>query len=254
MDPSLPPLALVYHGVADVPLRVDRHRLFVRPDDLRRQLDRLRTWGYRLVTFGELARRVANGEAAGHASLTFDDGLADNLDALVPLLEGEGAPATVFVVTGWLGQEHPAAPWARIVTADEVRALDAAGLEIGAHSVTHPDLSVLSYDGALRELEESKSTLAAMLGRPVEVAAYPYGRATAETIRACRDAGFSAACRISGQGSWNEPLNLPRQDMDNRCTMIGFRLKRDDRYEPLMRRRAARLARSVRRRLRATVG
>jgi peptidoglycan/xylan/chitin deacetylase (PgdA/CDA1 family) len=246
---SPPPLALVYHGVADVPLSRDPDRLFVRAEDLRRQVARLRGWGYRLVTFGDLAREVERSGGAGHAALTFDDGLVDNLEALVPLLAELDAPATVFVVSGWLGRPHPAAPWTRIVTADELRDLDGAGVEIGGHSVTHADLSTLSYEAALDELAVGKRELEEALGKPVEVAAYPYGRANEDTIRAGREAGFRAACGASARGSWDEPHFLPRQDMDNGCTLIGLRLKRDDRYEPLMRYAPARAVRRVSRRV-----
>ena len=58
------PLALAYHGIADVPPRHDPHALFVRPDDLRRHVERLRGWGYELVPFGELAARAARPKAA----------------------------------------------------------------------------------------------------------------------------------------------------------------------------------------------
>jgi peptidoglycan/xylan/chitin deacetylase (PgdA/CDA1 family) len=250
---SLPPLALAYHGVADVPLRQDPHGLFVRPQDLRRQIAKLLSWGYRLVSFGELARLAAASEAAGHAALTFDDGLVDNAETLAPLLEEEGVPATVFVVSGWLGRPHGSAPWTRIVTETELGELRATGVEIGAHSVSHPDLSTLSYEAALEELSGSKKQLEAVLGGPVDVAAYPYGRANADTVRACRDAGFLAACSATGRGSWRDPHNLPRQDMENRCTMIGLRLKRDDRYEQLMRFAPARAARRLSREVKAVL-
>jgi peptidoglycan/xylan/chitin deacetylase (PgdA/CDA1 family) len=240
-----PPLALVYHGVAEVSLGRDPDRLFVRAEDFRRQVARLQDWGYRLVSFGDLAREVERSGGAGHAALTFDDGLVDNLETLAPLLAELGAPATVFVVSGWLGEKHPAAPWTRIVTADELRDLAKAGVEIGGHSVTHADLSALSYEGALEELAQGKRELEEVLGEPVEVAAYPYGRANEETVRAAREAGFHSACGASARGSWSDPLFLPRQDMDNGCTLLGLRLKRDDRYEPLMRFLPARALRRI---------
>jgi peptidoglycan/xylan/chitin deacetylase (PgdA/CDA1 family) len=247
---SLPPLALAYHAVGDVPLRDDPHGLFVRVEDLQRHIAKLREWGYRLVSFGELARLAAVGQAGGSAALTFDDGFADNYETLAPLLAHLDAPATVFVVSGWLGKPHRSAPWTRVVSADELRALRGAGIEIGAHSVTHPDLSALTYEEARSELEQSKVDLERELNAPVEVAAYPYGRASAETVRAARDAGFRAACAATALGSWDTPHQLPRQDMTNRCTLIGLRLKRDDRYEPLMRLAPARAARRLARALR----
>jgi peptidoglycan/xylan/chitin deacetylase (PgdA/CDA1 family) len=231
MARGLPPLALAYHGVADVSLRRDPDRLFVRPEDLRRQIDRLREWGYRLVTFGRLA---AEQDRAGLASLTFDDGFVDNLETLVPLLAELDVPATTFVVSGWLGEPHPAARWTRIVNADELRELRAAGIEIGGHSATHADLSTLSYDAALDELSRGKRELEEVLGEPVGVAAYPYGRANEETVRAGRDSGFRAVCACTARGSWENLHFLPRQDMGNGSTLLGLRLKRDDRYEGLV--------------------
>lgn len=250
---SLPPLALTYHGIGDVPLRRDPHHLFVRPLDFVRQVERLRAWGYELVTFGELAQRVRADGGAGAAALTFDDGFADNLAVGQPLLDRLGAPATVFVVTGWLGKPHEQAPWKRLLTGDEVVELHARGVEIGAHTVTHPDLTALEYDAAREELARSKAELEALTGAPVDVAAYPFGRADAETRRACRDAGFAAACRTLGEGSWADPYDLPRQAMENRASLVGLRLKRDGRYEPLMRFFAARLARRVSRQARDRV-
>ena len=236
-----PPLALAYHGVDDVPLRRDPDHLFVRPQDLRRQIEKLREWGYELVTFGDLAADVRPGRAA----LTFDDGLVDNLTALVPILQELRAPATVFVVSGWLGQAHPAAPWTRIVSDGELRELRQAGVEIGGHSATHADLSALAHEDALDEVLRGKQELEELLGEAVEVAAYPYGRTSPDAIRAVRDAGFRAACSTSARGSWDDPFFLPRQDMDNRGGLLGLRLKRDDRYESLMRLAPARAARRV---------
>jgi peptidoglycan/xylan/chitin deacetylase (PgdA/CDA1 family) len=241
----LPPLALAYHGVADVRLADDPYGLFVRPRDLHRQIRKLRAWGYRLTSFGEFARLVARGEGRGLAVLTFDDGFADNLHTLLPLLHDVGAPATVFVVSGWLGRPHPYAPRTRILTADEVRELHAGGVEIGCHTVTHPDLTALSPSGARSELERGRQELEAIVESPVRVAAYPFGLAGPDTIAACADAGLEAACRTSGAGSWSAPLNLPRQDMDNGCTLLTLRLKRANRYEPLMSYRLGRGARRL---------
>ena len=251
---DLPPLALAYHGIADIPLRRDPHGHFVAPRQFRRQLGRLRKWGYELVSFGQLSARIASGGGSGLAALTFDDGLVDNVETLVPLLERAGARATVFVVSGWLGAPHPVAGWTRIMDAGELRALHAAGVEVGGHTRTHPDLSRLSYEEARAELEDGKNDLEAVLDSRVEVAAYPYGSATSETIRACRDAGFRAAARASGFGSWDEPLNLPRQDMTNSLNLISLRLKRDDLYEPLVRRLPGRAVRSLARRTRIRLG
>ena len=250
----LPPLVLAYHGVSAVKVRDDPSLLFVPPGEVIRHIRRLRRWGYELLAFGEMARRVQDGRAGGCASLTFDDGFVDNLEQLAPLLAAEDAPGTVFVPTGWLGQTHPYAPQTRVMTSDEVRELRARGVEIGAHTHSHPDLTTLDYDAAVAELGRGKDELEQLLDEPVDTVAYPYGRVNDKTRRACREAGFLAACRTCGEGSWTDPLDLPRQDMTNASTMIGLRLKRDDRYERLVEWRPFGLARAARRRLLAAAG
>ena len=234
------PLALAYHAIGTRAVRDDPHGLFVSWARLRRHVASLRRRGYSLVTFGEL---VARGED-GLCALTFDDGF-ESCSALADL----GVPATVFVTTGWLGGRHPDVD-ATMLTEDGVRRLHAAGVEIGAHTVTHPDLTTLGFDAARDELSAARLGLESLLDAPVRTAAYPYGRATAETVRACQAAGFSAACRTSGFGSASTPLDYPREDMDGPATLLGLRLKAAGRYEPLMQARAARGVRRVGRQVR----
>jgi peptidoglycan/xylan/chitin deacetylase (PgdA/CDA1 family) len=231
-----PPLALAYHGVADVPLRDDPNRLFVRADDLRRHVARVRRWGYEFTTFGDLARRAAEGNARGFASLTFDDGFADNLHALVPLLRELHVPATVFVPSALLGGPHPEEAAHRLLTAAELAELAASGVEIGGHSRHHVDLTALSYDDALEELRVSRAELEAIVGSAVDTLAYPFGKADEATVKATREAGYVAACLTSGEGSWDDPYQLPRIGVNNRDTALGLWLKRYNRYEPAMQR------------------
>jgi peptidoglycan/xylan/chitin deacetylase (PgdA/CDA1 family) len=237
-----PPLILAHHGVRDVPAHRDREGLFISPRQLRSEIRRLRRWGYAFMTFGALAERVARGAGSGCVALTFDDGLEDNLTELVPILRDEDAAATVFVTTGWMGGPHPSVPYARIMTPDEVRDLHRSGVEIGGHTVTHPDLRALDPEDVRAEVAEGCAQLAELIGAPVDTFAYPFGFADAETIRATGEAGVRAACRVAGEGSWDEPLNLPRQDTNTKSP-LGLWLKRDDRYERTMRNPVAKAVR-----------
>jgi peptidoglycan/xylan/chitin deacetylase (PgdA/CDA1 family) len=239
-DRTPPPLALAFHGVEHVPKHSPNAAMCVEPAALDRYIRTLKKWGYRLVTFRELAEAVSNDEARGLAALTFDDGFAGCAAHLPEILRAHGASATVFVVSGWLGHDHPEAPWARIVDETQLKLLARAGIEIGSHSATHPHLDRLPYDDALAELRDSKSSLEALIDTEVVVAAYPFGAATDETRRACRDAGYRAACRFRAAGSWRDLFDLPRQPVGRGTSQLALRLKRDDQYEPLRRLRAAR--------------
>ena len=84
-----------------------------------------------------------------------------------------------------------------MMDAAEVRALAAAGLEVGAHTVTHPILSKLSPEQAWAEISRSKEALERILGRDVLTFAYPNGRPekdfTDADVERVRKAGFVGA-------------------------------------------------------------
>lgn len=246
----MPPLVLAYHGIADVKLRDDPHSLFVGPARLRSHVALVRRWGYRFTTFSDLAAANQAGDARGLCALTFDDGFADNLQHLAPLLAEAALPATVFVVSSMLGVPHPDAPAARTMTAEEVRQLAACGVEIGSHAATHTDLTTLARCDVEANLRRSREELAEVLGGMPPVAlAYPFGHADATTRDAAAAVGFSFACRTGDAGTWADPLDLPRAAMNSTSTTLGLVLKREGVYERVLRLRPARLARSAKRRL-----
>jgi peptidoglycan/xylan/chitin deacetylase (PgdA/CDA1 family) len=90
----------------------------------------------------------------------------------------------------------------------EVRAAAESGsLEIGAHTVTHPFLTRLAPEEQFREIEMSRSELAAKTGRAIRHFAYPAGDYDAETLAAAKRAGFDAAFattsrRLRGDGAF----------------------------------------------------
>jgi peptidoglycan/xylan/chitin deacetylase (PgdA/CDA1 family) len=63
----------------------------------------------------------------------------------------------------------------RMVTWDQVREMRRAGACIGAHTVTHPVLSRISLDDAVREIRDSRDRVSQELAEPVTSFAYPYG-------------------------------------------------------------------------------
>lgn len=72
-------------------------------------------------------------------------------------------------------------------------AANSALVEIGAHTVTHPDLSSLPSENQRWEIAESKRVLEELTGKSVRYFAYPSGQYARTTIELVKDAGYQAA-------------------------------------------------------------
>jgi len=153
----------------------------------------------------ELYMALNAGEATGLVGVTFDDGYEDFLDAAVPTLVKLGFSATVFVVAGMLGSENTwehggvPRPQLKLLEADGVREVSERGMEIGAHSVTHPRLPGLDSETLLREVEDSRQMLSEIVNAPVEGFSYPYGAVDRPAVRAAREAGYVYAVATKTQ-------------------------------------------------------
>ena len=130
-------------------------RLTIRPERFERHLYHIQRWGYTPITPGEWVEW-----RAGHRPLprkpimlTFDDGYADLAAHAFPRLLHYGFRTTVFIVSGQIGGRNSwdNTPFAQsLLSADAVRYWSRNGIDFGAHSRTHPDLTRLS-DAALED-------------------------------------------------------------------------------------------------------
>jgi peptidoglycan/xylan/chitin deacetylase (PgdA/CDA1 family) len=246
---------LGYHGVAEAGLLDDLSLLLVPPARFRRQLQLMLAAGFHFVTLSELMATGNGKPPPGFAAVTFDDGMRNNRSIALPILRELGIPATVFVTVDFIGGRSPwvgAGGNGAMLDERELRDLVDAGWELGAHTMTHADLSELDYAECSREIGASRDALEHTFGVAVKTFAYPFGRYGQAAVAAARDAGLLAAV-TTGSGSWAR--------YETTRAMIGavdplpiVLLKMTDRYEPLLRTAPLRLARTASRKLRATIG
>jgi len=225
----------------------------VAPEAFEAQVDLLVAAGFELVTVADLIDRRGDGPLApGLAALTFDDGALDVFTTVRPLLAGRGLPATAYVATGHLGKPNPFLPdaaGARVMTAEELRALAAGGFELGGHTVTHPNLSELTEAECLAEMVEGKQELERLTGTAVRTFAYPFCEYGEAAVSAVRAAGFDAAVTCQGHGG-DHRYELARSVITGKDGLVTFAIKLHGIYEPAFASRPGRLLRASTRGLR----
>jgi peptidoglycan/xylan/chitin deacetylase (PgdA/CDA1 family) len=90
-----------------------------------------------------------------------------------------------------------ATPCSRPMDWARVRALHAAGMEVGSHGTHHRMLAKLDEAGIRAELAQSRDAIARELGAPPQVLAYPVGGRDAfdaRVVRIARELGYRIAC------------------------------------------------------------
>jgi len=138
-------------------------------------------------------------------------------DLLTPLLP-EQREAVLQQLRLWFGVSENGRPDYRLMTVEELVAISRDGLvDIGAHTVNHPDLTAIPPEQQRWEIETSKRQLEEWLGRPVRWFAYPYGSGNFVTRQLVKEAGFEVACSMSLGFVTNrsDPLWLPRIFVEN---------------------------------------
>jgi peptidoglycan/xylan/chitin deacetylase (PgdA/CDA1 family) len=242
--------------VASVPRKDDLFLLQLPASRFRAGLEMMVAAGFRFVTVAELAAEAAGGPPPpGLAAVSFDDGMRNNLTTALPILRGFGIPATVYVPSGWIGGTSPWLPagaGGEILSGAEVRELAGAGWEIGAHTVSHADLSKLDYAACRQEIAEDCEALERIAGAPVKTLAYPFGRYGTDAVAAARDCGLAAAV-TTGSGSWH-PFELTRAMIGSADPFPILLLKMTDLYEPLLRTPPLPMTRRATKRLRGQLG
>lgn len=122
-----------------------------------------------------------------------------------------------------------------MMTSDQVRALHRAGMQIGAHTVSHPILATLDAAQAADEIGRSRDALQALLGERVGLFAYPNGKPGTDYLPEVhpgivRELGFDAAVatRWAAARRREDPFQIPRfTPWDRGRLMFGLRLVRN---------------------------
>ena len=189
---------LLYHAVTTTP-GSSIAPFTVTPQEFERQLDAVLGAGLTPMTFGELVARERGGGGPDRpVVITFDDGYADFAEYALPALTARSLLSTLFLTTGWLegGKSREPGPTDAMLSWSQLPELLECGVELGAHSHSHPQMDTLTGAALRDELVRPRAELEEALEREVDLVAYPHGYNGPRVRRAARAAGYRAAAAV----------------------------------------------------------
>lgn len=236
--PYSQPRILMYHMVSECPAGARFRGLRVQPDQFRRQIGFLARNGWQFVTMNELM--AFNGISPEKTvAITFDDGYLDNLTNALPVLREFNAKATLYLVVDRHDRDwsvakkahHNSGELAREPKLDDTQVqelLDSGLIELGSHTLTHPNLPASTPDQRWEEIHQSKIFLENRFGVSVTSFAYPFGLYQPLDAELARKAGYTNAVTVE-EGIEDQPhqrpFDLRRVKVSGKEGMLGFRMR-----------------------------
>lgn len=226
---------LMYHKIGIPPAGSQLKKLWVSPEQFRRQMKWLKDRGWTSVTLREAADHAdrATPLPARSVVVSFDDGYDNTYSQAFPILKEFGFKAVVFLVVravGWDNFWHDPSTETRIpmMSWKQAEEMQSAGIEFGSHTMTHPRLSEIESKLVSEELGKSRRIMGEFLNQEPVSFAYPYGNGQDDprVRKLVREAGYRWACSVH-QGKARpdkEPLCLRRIFVRGDDTMLDFHL------------------------------
>jgi len=183
------------------------------------QMKYLKENGYRVISLGELHEflNYHNSLPKRSVVISIDDGYRSVYNIAWPILKKYDFRATLFIYTDFVGVSKNAITW------DQLREVKKSGFEIGAHTMSHCDLTrqnkgedTQAYMSRIeKELGMSKQIIDKKLNQNTAFLAFPYGRYDQGVLDMCKRLGYKIAVSVK-RGSnpfFTDPLALRRNQI-----------------------------------------
>lgn len=209
---------LMYHAIAEAPQGSEYPELFVTPDVLRAQVRALARAGFNAVTLGQVFAAWDKGEpiARNPIVLSFDDGLRSQYMEAFPALARKAWPGVLNLKVEALDQGE--------LTDEMVTEMLDSGWELGAHTISHSDLTRLGRAERELEIAGARRQLAERFGETVDFICYPGGSFNVAVIKAAKRAGYVGATTTQPGVAVpkSDPFELPRIRVDRSDGVEGL--------------------------------
>ncbi len=223
---------LMYHAFGGPGEKPSRYVIPIRR--FAQQMAWLKRMRYRVLSLEEYLRYLCDHRLPPTRSvvITIDDGYADILTLAYPILQRHQFPATIFAVSGRVGSTNQ---WdrnnvltgRRLLAWSDIKEMARDGIQIGAHTRTHPHLRTLSQEQVRTEVLGSLADLEQELKVPIQTFAYPYGEYDTTVQDVVEQAGFLGSCGVK-EGlnvCARPPYALRRIEIQGTDSLLDFVLK-----------------------------
>lgn len=166
---------LMYHSISDV--KEHSHPYYhvnTSPAIFNAHMKYLHESNYSVINLQDLENSFDTRDSSQYVVITFDDGFRDFFTTAFPILKKYNFSATVFLPTGFIDNERSSFKDKECMTWNEVRQLSKDGIIFGSHTVSHPQLKILSSKEIENEIKTSKNKIEDEIGITVKSFCHPY--------------------------------------------------------------------------------
>ena len=235
------PVIMYHRVIEDKEENKGVHGTYITIENFKKHMKYLKDNGYKTITFEDLKNnkykhRFDRGNK--WVMLTFDDGYKDNYRNAFPILKNYNFKAVIYLI-GLLKynkwdvdvKENPERKFS-LMCDEEILEMQNYGIEFGGHTMTHPRLSQISKEEALKEIKESQEILEKKLGKKMLCFAYPYGDRDKGVKEIVKELGYEfAVATDSGDVTFDDDLyNIRRIGIFPTNGLRSFKRKVSGRY------------------------
>jgi len=177
---------LTYHAIG-----YGEGSFFVTPENFSKQMEYIKKNGYEVITLDELVKGIQSNKhfKKNKVVITFDDGYQDNFKYAYPILTEFHYPATIFLITDYMGKEKGFLGW------DEIRIMSKNNISFGGHTKNHFYLGIVENNTVAQEqIAGSKRAVEQEIHQPSDYFCYPGGGFNEKIKQLVAQAGYKGAC------------------------------------------------------------
>ena len=230
----------MYHSIESMPKSTIMRSLHVPPRRFKFQMWLLKILGYRGLSLKELKPYLDGYKHGKVVGITFDDGYQNNLINAAPILKKYNFSATCYIVSERVGSSNS---WdiekgitqRPLMSKTEIKEWLSLGMDIGAHTKSHVDLTSITEYKALMEIRDCKSDLERQYNLKITDFCYPFGLFNETVCDLVKESGYlRATSMVRGRvSSRSNSYILPRIPINHRTLPHLFLAKILTNYEDI---------------------